>query len=402
MDLQILKQLDYGVYSNVDRAALVNKIVDDNVITTLEEYYSNKGLGVSTSVTKQLEGAANYILYGKDPKTEKNEVQKKNVQIEGKHNSYKKKQPESLDALLQNPMFDQKEIKPIKRNTYTKPKQTIIRPYTNKEGICTNAKTHHGDIPGMKEVWITIDRMQYILDVNNGKIEEEEGRPAVPVLDNITKYKWKHTLIDIRRHQYYLKDSAHPPCFTMGTTFNAPAAIDWESDSFVDKYGKPAPRLQLNNPDHVYHLLENYSLLRQSSEANLNGQMKYIMWSLDETIKRAPLAPPRMQILIRKIDKWTNERIQHELRMMFGLAYSVNYISTIWKQEICMKIAVTADLIYDEWLFRQSNNKWKNCSSCGKKKLKDTRNFVKKTTNHDGLSNQCKVCDKKHREEKKK
>ena len=44
----------------------------------------------------------------------------------------------------------------------------------------------------------------------------------------------------------------------------------------------------------------------------------------------------------------------------------------------------------------------KTCTKCGRHLLRDPINFVRKSRAKDGLSNHCKACDKRDREEKKK
>src|SRR5699024_10723544 len=93
--------------------------------------------------------------------------------------------------------------------------------------------------------------------------------------------------------------------------------------------------IDFTNPKHVYEFLELYSTLVQSCDENLNCDLKFLIWELEDYIEQANLSEARRHILIRKIDKATNEQIREELQEKFGLAYSDNYISTIYKQMIC-------------------------------------------------------------------
>jgi hypothetical protein len=280
----------------------------------------------------------------------------------------------------------------------------------------------------MQDLWESIDRIQYMLDVNTGKLPPDD---SIIELDSLQIYKMKHILIDIRRHQFYLKDSYKPQIPTINSTFSLPGRIDWESDAkytdqvqvyeqmevrgglesspplFVFKHGFRIEQvehiirehtLDLTNAKHIYELLEHYAALLEANYDDFEGQMRYILYSLDEIVEATELAAPRKQILLRKVDKWTNQRIRDELQELYGLNYSANYISTIWKQEICGKIAFTAQLMYDKWLARDDKTKWKKCTCCGEKKLRDPREFIKKNTSRDGLSNRCKKCDKKLRD----
>ena len=71
MNLGISKKLDYNIYSNEDRAEFVRNLFTYEVEQAAKDHYNED------STKKELEAAANYILYGKDPKTDKNFCQKK-------------------------------------------------------------------------------------------------------------------------------------------------------------------------------------------------------------------------------------------------------------------------------------------------------------------------------------
>ena len=92
----VSKQLNYNLYSNADRANQVRNLFD---LETTEQYELNYS---SPTVQADLEKIANFILYGKDPKTDKNFCQKKEIQIEQAHTAYQRKKAESLDALLED------------------------------------------------------------------------------------------------------------------------------------------------------------------------------------------------------------------------------------------------------------------------------------------------------------
>lgn len=134
MDLKLLKQLDYTIYSNSDRTTHVQELIS--------EYECENGtIDLNApAVATQLEGMANFILYGKDPDTGKSCVDNKEVRIPTKYSSFKKKEPESLEALQESPTFSEAELRPYNfKNVYTKPKNTISR---NRDG----------DIPGMQQL----------------------------------------------------------------------------------------------------------------------------------------------------------------------------------------------------------------------------------------------------------
>ena len=416
--MKISKELDYNLYSNSERANQVRNLFTDEV----SAYYSTNF--ESATAQAELEKIANFILYGKDPKTDKNFCQKKEIQIEQAHSTYQRKKAESLDALLEDTTVKESDFQPIKKSAYKKIKPTIDREKDK-------------DIPGMKDLWEAIDRLA--AQVRTFKENKQLG---------LDFYKKNHLLIQLRKEQFTLKDSVSEPIRgktirslnTPSTSFtrNTGYIYDynreyeyrkWRADYYRKDFGEEwyskeqealsnftisedkelnwrwvevsKNELDLTDPVHVYNLLELYGTLKENSFENLNCDMKYVLWELEDYIERSNLSAARKHILIRKIDKVTNETIREELQLKFGLNYSDNYISTIYKQMICGQIARTAEIARDEWIYRNQPEKFKVCSTCGRRLLRDNRNFIKKKNSSDGLAARCKMCDKEIREKKK-
>ena len=65
---------------------------------------------------------------------------------------------------------------------------------------------------------------------------------------------------------------------------------------------------------------------------------------LDELIERTRLSDEHRLILEEKINHVPNEQIVNDLLALGGKTYSINYISTIWKQHITKQIAKQAYL----------------------------------------------------------
>jgi hypothetical protein len=61
-------------------------------------------------------------------------------------------------------------------------------------------------------------------------------------------------------------------------------------------------------------------------------------------IERTRLTPEQRLILREKINHVSNEQIVKDLEDLGGKSYSVNYISTIWKQHISKQIVKQAYL----------------------------------------------------------
>ena len=389
--------LDFSIITSKERKEFAENYIKNN---------SSRQFSAS-----DLETIANYILYGKDRETGDSIVDRKEVEIKTRYNSYAKKAPESLDELMENPTFDENCF--IKdRNRYK-----VIKPKIDRE--------KDADVPGIQELWETIDYYQHILDSNSGKVND----PAAPKLTSLQLYKFKHMIIDLRRQQFYLRDMVKPTICMFKTNIRKTYQVegdgvpwDFQNSNFSiaplgvligkdEKFFNPrnyrGPEYSYNkdakyiidfrNFEHIYYLLENYEELRISSENKPESTIGFLLDTLDFYIERANLSDSKQIILEYKKKKIKNEVIREKLERDFGLTHSVNYISTIWKQKICKKIAETAQLHYDYYLNREKPFAWKKCNQCGEIKLKDTREFMRKSRSSDGLANRCKRCDKINR-----
>lgn len=103
--------------------------------------------------------------------------------------------------------------------------------------------------------------------------------------------------------------------------------------------------------------------------------------------------PVYLSIVIHKIDGRTNAEIQELLETEHGLAYSVEYISSLWRNKIPKMIAEKAKEEYLIWYYTYKEyGQWKQCSRCGKVKLAHNRFFSKNSTSKDGWYSMCKCC----------
>lgn len=210
--------LDYSIERDIDRLKAIEDILD-----TLEKKPSNT----------DLEQMANYILYGKD-EDGKNLIEKKQATDSNKrYDSYKKKDDhnESLETILDNPMVDQTNMQALgeEKSRYLHPKPTIRRPKYDKK---TGALIDPGDseIPGMRELWERIDYLDRVVAANEGRIPFTDDLWVTK--DNYRLYQLRHQLIDLRRHQYYLKDAYKPSIKLLNPPPPARQLYDWDSDSF--------------------------------------------------------------------------------------------------------------------------------------------------------------------------
>ena len=388
-------KLDFNIYSIEDRMEAIRKIPLDTLTPT------------------ELETVSNYVLYGKDADGT-SAVDRKEIQIKTKFNSYNKQKFVSLDEMMESPTFDENILQ--KDNT----KYKKVKPTIDKEKAAT--------IPGMKLLWEEIEKMQHVLDRNSGKEEWVEGTPKLSTRE---QYYLKHHLIQLRTQQYYLMDSYYPtimakknkgeyhedqfrfqmsyPIFPRGTcksendlTFQQPyyddtapaRAADEEQIEKLKKEGKPY--FDFRDENHLYYLILHYQDLSSWIEDYPEAPLWELLWTLDFYIEKAKLSEQQRLIVEGKKAGLSNKDIRIRLNEELGIDHQVNYISTIWKKAVGL-IVEAVELNYDEYLCKDYKKAWKKCRTCGEMKLKDSRNFVRKTKSTDGFTNRCKVCDAKKR-----
>ena len=359
---------------------------------------------------KEIETMANYILYGKD-NDGTNIVDRKEVEISTKYGSYKKKNPESLDSLIESPTFNENKI--TNTNIYKKEKPTIDREKDK-------------DVPGIKDLWKAIDYYQHLIDVNTGKEED----PSARKLTQLELYKIKHMVIEMRREQFTLRDMVKPTLFygSLVRDIENPTNPDILWDSNEDFAIKPLGLLSSNpkrfkdllnleerdyhynenskyildftNPLHIYYLIEYYEDLLIAAEDKPERLTDDIIETLNFYIELADLDEIKTAILELKKKKVPIKDIQAYIQEKYNSTHSKNYISTIYKQKICGAIAAAAQLHYDMYMNRDNRSKWKKCNQCGEIKFLDSRNFMRKAKSSDGYNSKCKKCCKKNRLER--
>lgn len=386
--------LDFTLSSSKERRQFINKYIENKTFTN-----------------KEIETMANYILYGKDDDGT-SIVDRKEIEIATKYGSYKKKAPESLDSLMENPAFNENKVTNV--NIYKKEKPTIDR-------------ERDKDVPGIQELWKTIDYYQHLIDVNSGKVED----PAARKLTSLELYKIKHMVIELRREQFALRDMVKPTLF-FGSPIQdieVPVSTDipWDSDNnfsikplgllssnpqrFKDllnleekdyHYNENSKYvLDFTNPLHIYYLIEYYEDLLIAAEDKPEKLTDDIIETLDFYINMADLDQTKLTILELKKKKVSVQNIQKVLKTKYNSTHSTNYISTIYKQKICGEIAAAAQLHYDMYMNRENKSKWKKCNQCGEIKFLDSRIFMRKAKSSDGYNSKCKKCCKKNRLEGK-
>lgn len=409
--------LDYSIERDVDRLAAVKDILD-----SLEK---------NPSAT-ELEQMASYILYGKDEEG-KNAVQRgETTDSDKRYKSFQRTadKNQSLDEILDNPLADQQTLQSLEsRYIYTKKKPEIHRPKFDKE---TGEMIDPGDsdIPGMQELWDTIDRLDHIAAVNDGKIPPDENTQIFT--DSYRLYQFKHALIDIKRHQYYLKDAYRPTLHFLAITPPKAQTYNWDSDSaYWISYSEWKTRVDnallhtiskniedyetrtmengdievrwivrkhtfdWENPVHIRALINNYSALFMEVREKLDSWGRTLIYDFDRYFDMAGFTPVREYILTRKIDRAPYPDIVEELQTIFGLKYNENHLCTILSKEIPEKIATAATK--HRMLLTTPQSERKQCFTCKQWLPRNNYFFATNNSRKDHFASNCKECEKKRR-----
>lgn len=381
----------------------------------------------------QLQQMASYILYGKDEDgfnaVQRGEITNGNT----RYNSFRTKADKnlSLDAILDNPLADQQELQPVstKKDPYLRKKPTISRPrYDRKSGACIDPGD--SDIPGMTQLWQSIDRLQHWIYALQGKVPANEHETLFD--DSYRLYRLKHTLIDMRHHQYYLKDAYKPTLHFLAIDHPKPQFIDWTSDSAYwmpyqmwlartsgallhsisrdlsdyETRTRPDGTLEVKwvvcrhtfnweDPAHVRALINCYDILYDYVYDKLNTYSRTLIFDFQRYRQLANFSPIRNFLLDQKIARTPYCDILAKLERDFHLTYNENHLSTILSKEIPQKIA-TAALKYRLSL-QTPQDKKKFCPHCGRMLPLTTLFFSRNRSRKDGFSSSCKQCEKNMR-----
>ena len=248
--------LDYNIERDIDRLHAVEEILD-----SLE----------TNPNSNDLEQMASYILYGKD-ENGKNAVQRgETTDGDKRYKNFLKTEDKnfSLNEILDNPLSDQLSLKTIdEKYVYTKKKPIIARPkYDKKTGALIDIGD--GDIPGMQELWARIDQLEHEVAINEGKIPDD-GTVTI-YQDSYRLYQLKHMLIDVRRHQYYLKDSYKPTLHFLAVQPPQPQTYNFDENAEYWMTYEEWER-KVNKPYY------NYSKDIDDYESKVTPQGIYVKW----------------------------------------------------------------------------------------------------------------------------
>ena len=132
----------------------------------------------------------------------------------------------------------------------------------------------------------------------------------------------------------------------------------------------------------------------------LENNLSQLLETLDFYEAIADLTDIQREILRLKEKKEKNADIAGYINKKYGKSYTSNYIRTIFRQKIIVKINEAAELHKDtiENCFFPEN--FRQCPTCGRVLLLDPRNWVRKVRSKDGYQSKCKRCEREQRKKK--
>ena len=355
--------LDYTLKTPQERNELVKKIIESASPEQLTPYY--------------LDILGTYIVLAMDKKEKKEKL----IQTPNRLKGTVYVRETSLQGLASS--FEQGEdglynlMTDYNKNIILTPKD----PITQKD---------IDEIPELKELVEEIAKVEERFKKARGK----------------NKYLLKKQIMEMHADKYIIRASHRPPVKSMHltkitsghTNLNEKISVDEKGDVVVEGI------ISCANPQHVSALLNNYSKLKEESWGKFDDlyyQMDHLDDLIDQTFESKENAI-YMDIIIWKIDGVKNETIQQNLIKKYGIKYSEEYISSLWRNKIPKMIAEQCVKNYLEWYYTNiEKGCWKRCSVCGQIKLANHHYFSKNKTSKDGFYSICKECRSIKYKEKK-
>lgn len=357
-------KLDPSLQTYEERIDLVNKIIE----STPSEKLTNK----------YLEILADYLIFTeyKDEakkgailtNNRKYTINKRETSFEGLAASFESKYSEDSGATGEDAIYN---LIINDKNIFLTPKFDNI---TEKD---------IAEVPGLAHLVQEIERLEQSLKTAKGK----------------AKYSIKQNIIALRKDQYVLRASYRGGINCMNVMKNAATLSTYENVTIKpDGELEIETNLSLMIPQHVSALLCNYSKLKEECYGKFESDMYYLLCALETVVDQALALdyPLYYDIIVYKIDGRSNVEIQQELENTFGVKYSVEYISSLWRNKIPKLIAEQAQKNWlEDYYTNTEKGYWKRCSRCGQIKLGHNKFFSKNKTSKDGWYSICKCCRNK-------
>lgn len=240
------------------------------------------------------------------------------------------------------------------------------------------------NIPGVRENLQVIESLKRQLENASGK----------------RRYSIKSQIISKYQELYTLKASymGFASRSRIRSQLSAMATADIPEKITLDENGIPHSNgfISLLKPEHVSFLLKYYSLLKQDSFFELQSDMHWLLWDLENITTKALLPDYEIlyDLLVMEVDGLSGAEIVREMESRYGIVHSEQYFSTLWCKKIPKLIAEQAQKDYVMWYYTKKHPEqahWKICRTCGKCKLAHPF-FFHKNSSKDGYYSKCREC----------
>lgn len=438
-------KLNFSLSTNAERKAF------------LDEYLKQEMFVKDAPTEEELNTMADYLLWGKDPSTGKNGKQS-GLELKTRHGTWDKSPLESLEQLLEQPTFNEASLHELGTTVFRTKKEVFSR----EDALANASPTVRESFLNLFSLIDEIELLCSLYDERHGKrtkpirssllnkFSEEKLSAMREKIAHWNQYhylKMRHQLVEMRREQYTLRDSYRKTMFSQeDDSYAEPETYDFDAGIEVLPLGllhddnptsllifRAWPELIPQNFDqsalndvsslywkkqafapsaqqkwidfrdleHVYQLLNFLGELRDAEkESNMDSNLSALLNTLQFYVECADLTEIQREILDMKLHKKKNSDIAWDINHKYGKTYTVNYISTIFRQRIIPKINKAAEYhtkVISNIFFEEE---FKTCTCCGETMLRDADNFTRKTRAGDGFSSRCKRCEKKIRQNK--
>lgn len=239
------------------------------------------------------------------------------------------------------------------------------------------------EIPELKELDAAIKELEE-------KIKTARGKQA---------YLLRKQLIEMRKDQYIIKNIYKKPIYSLNI-LKSVSKINLEEHIFIDKdmNVRSDCLISLFNEEHISALLRNYWLLKDRVEDKNDSDLKWLMLDFDNLIKSTlkEKYPLYYDLTLCKFINKSNAEIQKILYEKYQIKYSIEYISSLWRNKIPKLLVEKEKKDYIDWYYlEKERGRWKKCSRCGKIKLAHNIYFSKNKSSRDGFYSICKECRNK-------
>jgi hypothetical protein len=358
-------KLDYTLQTPEERNELVKKIIENTPPEKLTKRY--------------LEAMGKYIV-----SAFKEDIAEHRILTDSRWNSTIKVREVSLEGLSAS--FESKYSDGGKNNSAEDYIYNLVIENDKNVILTPKRKITEEDInsnPELKKIHDEIIRLETQV------FPLAKGKQKFSIKENI-KTLWKDMYV------VFAADKKFINCVNSIKTANR---LDIYEDITINKDGglEVNANLSLLIPKHVSALLCSYSKLKENAYGQFTADIYYMMMTLDELVEEALEDYPLYKdLLIFKIDGLQNIEIQKKLEEIHGIKYSVEYISSLWRNKIPKLIAETAEKRWLVWHYtEEEQGSWKKCSKCGQIKLAHPKFFSKNKSSKDGFYSICKCCRNK-------